>query len=158
MASACPSQGAAICASVEVRAAEGGFEVVREGQRRGPLFADREAAILHGEGLAPEVLVTNSTGKVERTVRSRGILDALVDEYHSMRANHVREDRIEYWLISSRYAFGAHLGWFVEHDGQLYDGLQESGEDGPHPSREAAERCMAGHLRVAIAEARGQAA
>lgn len=158
MASACPSQGAAICASVEVRPTEGGFEVVREGHRRGPLFAEREAAILHGEGEAPEVLVMSATGKVELTVRSRGILDALVDEYHSMRADHVREGRIEYWLISSRYAFGAHLGWFVEHEGHFYDGLGESGEDGPHPSREAAERCMAGHLRVAIAEARGRSA
>lgn len=158
MASACPSQVAALCASVEVRPVRGGFEVVREGHRRGPLFADREAAILHGEGLAPEALVTNPTGKVELTVRSRGILDALVDEYHAMRASDVREGRIGYWLISSRYAFGAHLGWFVEHDGGCYDGLGEAGEDGPHQSREAAERCMAGHLRVAIAEARGWSA
>lgn len=158
MASACPSQSAALCASVEVRPAEGGFEVVRAGHRRGPFFADREAAILHGEGLAPEVLVMNATGKVERGVRSRGILDALVAEHYIALAGEVRKDRDGHWQISCRFSYGERLGWFVEHDGYRYDGLAEAGEDGLHPSREAAERCMAEHLRTAIAEARGRSA
>lgn len=158
MASACPSEAAALCASVEVRAAKGGFEVVREGHRRGPFFADREAAILRGEGLAPEVVVLSPSGKVERRVRSRGILEALVAEHYIALAGDVRKDRDGHWQISRRFSYGERLGWFVEHDGYCYDGLDESGEDGPHPSREAAERCMAGHLRVAIAEARGRSA
>jgi hypothetical protein len=63
-----------------------------------------------------------------------------------------RKDCDGHWSISERWPYGEHVGWFVEHDGYCYDGLE--GEDGPHPSREAAESCMAEHLRAAIAEAR----
>lgn len=154
MGSAGSLEPAALCASVEVRAVEGRFEVVCEAHRRGPLFVDREAAILHGEGLAPEVGVLGPSGKVERTVRSRGILAALVAEHYIALAGEVRKDRDGHWQISRRFSYGEPLGWFVEHDGYSYDGLDADGEDGPHESREAAERCMAEHLRVAIAEAR----
>ncbi|HET7054191.1 MAG TPA: hypothetical protein VFI09_09800 [Solirubrobacterales bacterium] len=143
MASACPSQGAAVCASAQVRPAPGGFEVVREGHRRGPFFAEREAAILHGEGLAPEIAVVSRRGNVELTVRSRGILEALVAEHYAALTGDVCKDRDGHWQISCRFSYGEQVGWFVEHDGYLYDGLDGEGEEGPHESREAAERCMA---------------
>lgn len=152
MGSPCPSHGAALCDSVEVRPRDGGFEVVPGNHRRGPLFADLDAAILHGEGLAPEVLVMNQSGKVMRTVTSRGILDALVAEHCTAlgKPYFAGEGR---WRISCNWSCGESVGWFVEHDGNLYDGFAD-GKDGPYESREAAEQCMAAHLHVAIAEAR----
>lgn len=142
------------CSAVEVRASGEGFEVVRERHRRGPFFADLDAATVHGEGIAPEVAILDRSGKIERIVRSRGILAALVAEHYAALAGDVRKDRDGHWQISCRWSYGEPLGWFVEHDGYAYDGLDVDGEDGPHESREAAERCMAEHLRLAIAEAR----
>jgi hypothetical protein len=144
-------------ALAEVRPLERGFEVVPAGHRRGPFFASLDAAILHGEGLAAEVSVLNRQGKVERTVRSRGILAALVAEYYEALAGDVRKDRDAHWQISERWSYGERTGWFVEHDGYCYDGLEaEHGEDGPYPTRVQAERCMAEHLRAAIAQVRGR--
>jgi hypothetical protein len=154
--SALLSRGAALCASVEVRSTDGGYRVVREGHRRGLFFAELDAAILHGEGIAPDVAIVNRSGKVERTVRSRGILEALVTEHYVALAGDVRKDRDGHWQSSRRFSYGEPLGWFVEHDGYCYDGIDADGEDGPHESREAAERCMAEHLRAAIAEARAR--
>jgi hypothetical protein len=142
---------------VEVRPGKGGFEVVPNGHRRGPAFVDCEAAILHGEGLAIEVLVLNRQGKVERTVRSRGILAALVAEHYEALAGDARKDCDAHWQISCRWSYGRPVGWFVEPDGYCYDGFEgEHGKDGPYPSREDAELCMAAHLRAAISQARGR--
>jgi hypothetical protein len=143
--------GGALSPRVEVRPCGGGFQVVPDGQRRGRFFADLDAAILHGEGIAPEVVVLNRSGKVKRTVRSRGILAALIFEHYVALAGDVRKDRDGHWQISCRWSYGERVGWFVEHEGYAYDGLGGEGEDGPHESREAAERCMAEHLRAAIA-------
>jgi len=154
MGSARFTKGAAVCASVEVRPTDGGFEVVREGHRRGRAFADRDAAILHGEGQAPEVAVLDRRGKLKISVRSRGILKALVAEHYAALAGEARKDADGHWQISCRWSYGQPAGWFVEHDGYVYDGLDAGGEGGPYESCEAAERCMAVHLRLAIAEAR----
>ena len=136
---------------------ESGFEVLPAGHRRGPFFANLEAAILHGEGLAAEVLVLNRQGKVEHTVRSRPLLASLVAEHYAALAGDVRKDCDGHWGISERWSYGERVGWFVEHDGHCYDGLDiDYGEDGPHPTREAAVSCMAEHLRAAIAEAQGR--
>ena len=142
------------CSAVQVRPSGAGFEVIREGHRRGPFFTDVDAAILHGEGIALRVVVLSPRGKVERVVRSRGILAALLAEHYAALAGDVRKDRDGHWQISCRWSYGEPLGWFVEHDGYAYDGLDADGEDGPHESLEAAELCMAEHLRLAIAEAR----
>lgn len=72
--------------------------------------------------------------------------------YEAM-AGDIRKDRDAHWQIAERWSYGEWVGWFVEHDGYRYDGLQ-FGEGGPHPTREAAERCLAEHLRTATAEAR----
>ena len=86
---------------------------------------------------------------------SEAELTALVAEYYEALAGDVHKDCDGHWRISEDWSYGAHAGWFVEHDGYCYEGLEgDYGEDGPHPSREAAERCMAEHLRTAIAEAR----
>lgn len=138
---------------VRPRGAE--FEVLRPGHRRGLTFADQDSAIAHARAIAPLVLVLNRTGKVEREVRADESLTALVAEYYEALAGEVRKDRDGHWSISERWSYGERVGWFVEHDGYCYDGLDiDSGEDGPHPSRKAAERCMAQHLRAAIAEVR----
>ncbi len=84
-------------------------------------------------------------------------LGALVAEHYAALAGDVRKDCDGHWAIGERWSYGERAGWFVEHDGYCYDGLEAGyGEDGPHPSREAAERCMAEHLRQAIAEARAR--
>ena len=89
------------------------------------------------------------------TTASHDRLTALVAEYYEALAGDVRKDRDAHWQISCRWSYGEQAGWFVEHDGYCYDGLEgEYGEDGPHPSYEQAERCMAEHLRAAIARAR----
>ena len=77
----------------------------------------------------------------------------LVAECYEAMAGDIRKDSDAHWQIAERWSYGERGGWFVEHDGYRYDGLAY-GEDGPHPTREAAERCMAEHLRIAIAEAR----
>ncbi len=154
MATGASPRTPALWATVEVHPVDAGFEVRGEGHRRGPVFADLGAAVLHGEGAAPEVAVFSRSGKVERIVRSRGILAALLAEHYAALAGDVRKDRDGHWQISCRWSYGEPLGWFVEHDGYAYDGLDADGEDGPHESLEAAGLCMAEHLRLAIAEAR----
>lgn len=154
MTESADSMNVALAALVEIHPRGEGFEVIRDGHRRGRFFANLDDAILHGEGIAPRVAVLNRCGKLERTVRSRGILAALLAEHYAALAGDVRKDRDGHWQISCRWSYGEPVGWFVEHDGYVYDGLDADGEDGPHESREAAERCMAEHLRLAIAEAR----
>ncbi len=139
---------------IYVRPRDGEFEVLRPGHRRGLRFASQELAIAHAKAIAPLVLVLNRTGKVEREVRSKESLTALIAEHYAALAGDIRKDRDGHWSISERFSYGEHVGWFVEHDGYCYDGLDACGEDGPHSTREAAESCMAGHLRAAIAEAR----
>ena len=79
-----------------------------------------------------------------------------VAEHYAALAGDVHKDRDCHWQIVERWSYGKHLGWFVEHDGYCYESLEAGyGEDGPHPTREAAAACMAEHLRAAIAEARG---
>jgi hypothetical protein len=65
--------------SAEVRPRGGRFEVVPSGHRRGPTFGTCEEAITHAEGLAHRILVMNRTGKVERTLHSRGNFVAQLD-------------------------------------------------------------------------------
>ena len=77
----------------------------------------------------------------------------LIAEHYDALAGDVRKDCDAHWSIAERWSYGERVGWFVEHDGYCYDGL-EYGEDGPHSTREAAERCMVEHLHTAIAEAR----
>jgi hypothetical protein len=133
------------------------FEVLRPGHRRGLTFPTEDAAVGHARAIAPLVLVLNRSGKVVREVRAEETLAALVAEYYEALAGDVRKDCDAHWAISERWSYGEHAGWFVEHDGYCYDGLEAvDGEDGPHGTRAAAERCMADHLRVAIAEARSR--
>lgn len=145
----------ALCGVAEVRETDEGFEVVREGHRRGPVFVELESAILHGEGVASEVAVLNRSGKVERMVTSRGTLAALVAEHGAAVADECRLDEDDHWRICCWWSYGEPLGWFVEHEGRLYSGIDSHG-DGPHETPEAAERCLAGHLRAAIAEERSR--
>jgi hypothetical protein len=142
---------------IYVRPRDGEFEVLRPGHRRGLRFATQDSAIAHAKAIAPLVLVLNRSGKVEAEVRAEESLAALVAKHYAAPAGDVRKDCDGHWRISERWSYGERVGWFVEHDGHCYDGLDiDYGEDGPHPSREAAERCMAEHLRAAIAEARGR--
>jgi hypothetical protein len=97
------------------------------------------------------VLVLNRTGKVEREVRSRDDLRALVAEYYAAHTGEVRERGDGCWSIVERFSAGEHVGWFVLHEGPCYAGLGPTGEDGPYSTREAARGCMAMHLRAAIA-------
>jgi hypothetical protein len=82
-------------------------------------------------------------------------LAALLDEYEEALCGDAFKSRDCHWQISERWSAGEHEGWFVEHDGYRYEGLAAHyGEDGPHPSREAALACLAGHLRAATRAAR----
>jgi len=140
---------------IYVRPREGEFEVLRPGHRRGLRFTTQDAAVAHAKAIAPLVLVLNRTGKVEAEVRTDESLAALVAEYYAALAGEAHKERDCHWQIVKRFSYGEHVGWFVEHDGYYYDGFDiDQGEDGPYPSREAAERRMAEHLRAAIAEAR----
>ena len=140
---------------IYVRPRDGEFEVLRPGHRRGLRFADQDAAIVHARAIAPLVRVLDDSGRVEREVRVEEDLAVLVAEYYAALAGDVHKDCDGHWRISERWSYGVRAGWFVEHDGYCYEGLEDDyGEDGPHPSREAAERCMAEHLRTAIAQVR----
>ncbi|HWW67357.1 MAG TPA: hypothetical protein VNY83_05190 [Solirubrobacterales bacterium] len=140
---------------IYVKPRDGEFQVVKPGHRRGPGFNSKDLAIEYAREVAPLVLVLNRTGKVEREVRSEASLTARVAEYYAALAGEVRKDCDGHWSIVERWSYGEHLGWFVEHDGYCYDGFgDEYGEDGPHPTREAAMSCMAMHLSMAISEAR----
>jgi hypothetical protein len=142
---------------IYVRPRDGEFEVLRSGHRRGPTFASEDSAIAHAGAIAPLVLVLNRSGKVEREVRAEESLGALVAEYYQALTGEIRKERDGHWSISERWSYGERVGWFVEHDGYCYEGLEAGyGEDGPHPTREAAASCMAEHLRAAIAEARSR--
>jgi hypothetical protein len=138
---------------IYVRPSQDEFEVLAPGHRRGPRFATQELAIEHAAELAPLVLVLNRTGKVEREVRPEGDLTALVAEYYAALEG-LAKDSDGHWSILERWSYGKHLGWFVEHDGHSYGGLDDDGEDGPYPTREAAIACMSEHLQAAIAGAR----
>jgi hypothetical protein len=81
-------------------------------------------------------------------------LAALLGDYEEALCSDNYKSRDCHWQITERWSGGEHLGWFVEHDGYRYEGLASGyGEDGPHPSREAALACLAGHLRAATAAA-----
>jgi hypothetical protein len=142
---------------IYVRPRDGEFEVLRPGHRRGLKFATQDSAIAHARAIAPLVLVLNRTGKVETEVRAEESLGVLVADHYAALAGEIRKDGDGHWAIIERWSYGEQVGWFVEHDGHCYDGLESGcGEDGPHPSRGAAERCLAEHLRAAIAVARGR--
>lgn len=64
----------------------------------------------------------------------------------------VHKDSDCHWAISERWSYGEHAGWWVEHEGYLYEALPD-GEDGPLPSRGEAEIVLIDHLQKAIAEA-----
>jgi hypothetical protein len=140
---------------IYVRPRDGEFEVLRPGHRRGLRFATQDSAITHAKAIAPFVLVLNPTGKVVREVRSKQSLAALVAEHYAALTGEGK-DRDGHWSISERFSYGERVGWVIEHDGYCYGGLDAYGEDGPYPTREAAESCMARHLRAAIAEARAR--
>jgi hypothetical protein len=89
-------------------------------------------------------------------MRSTDALSRLVRQYYEALAADVHKERDCHWQIAERWSYGEPVGWFVEHDGYCYEGLDaDYGEDGPHPSRAEAERCMAEHLRAAIASVQG---
>ena len=139
---------------IYVRPKDGDFEVLRVGHRRGLTFDSQDLAIEHARDMAPLVLVLNTSGKVEREVRSQDDLRALVAEYYASLPTAVRKECDGCWSIVERWSYGCHLGWFVEHDGHFYDGMRsDRGEDGPYLTREAATACMAMHLRMAIGRA-----
>jgi hypothetical protein len=74
----------------------------------------------------------------------------LLARYEEVLTNDVYKDRDCHWQIAERWYRGKHLGWFVEHDGYYYGGLDNDyGQDGPHPTHAAAVACMAEHLRRA---------
>ncbi len=78
-------------------------------------------------------------------------LAALLAEYEEALTNDNYKDRDCHWQIAERWYRGEHLGWFVEHHGYRYGGLdRDYGQDGPHPTHAAAVDCMADHLRRAI--------
>jgi hypothetical protein len=79
------------------------------------------------------------------------LLADLLAEYEEALTNDVYKNRDCHWQIAERWSQGEHLGWFVEHDGYRYGGLDKDyGQDGPHPTHAAAVTCMAEHLRWAI--------
>jgi hypothetical protein len=136
---------------VYVRPRRDYFVVARPGRRRGLAFTEREDAIRHARRLAPRVFLLNATGKIERELPSPVRIPALLAEHRAMLADGVHEDRDSRWRIVERFADGSSKGWFVEHDGSLYNRL-ENGEDGPAPSYEGAENLLARHLWLAIHE------
>lgn len=82
-------------------------------------------------------------------------LAALLGEYEEALSGDAYKSRDCHWQIAERWSGGEHEGWFVEHDGYRYEGLTaDYGEDGPHPTGEAALACLAGHLRAATTAAR----
>ena len=86
---------------------------------------------------------------------SEAELTKLAAEYYEAVQGDVHKDRDCHWQIVERWSYGEHAGWFVDHNGYVYDMPgSEYGEDGPHPSREAAMRRLAEHLRAAIEDAR----
>ncbi len=81
-------------------------------------------------------------------------LAALLGRYEEALSTDAYKSRDCHWQIGERWSEGEYLGWFVEHDGYRYGGLDKDyGEDGPHPTHEAALVCMAEHLRTATREA-----
>jgi hypothetical protein len=81
----------------------------------------------------------------------------LVARHYAAQAGEVCKDRDAHWRVMERWSYGEHAGWFVEHDGYLYelpDG--DYGEEGPFASREAALARMAEHLRTATARLDGR--
>jgi hypothetical protein len=81
-------------------------------------------------------------------------LAALLERYEEALSSDAYKSRDCHWQITERWSEGEYLGWFVEHDGYRYGGLDKDyGQDGPHPSHEAALACMAEHLRTATRQA-----
>jgi hypothetical protein len=82
-------------------------------------------------------------------------LAALLRRYEEALSTDTYKSRDCHWQISERWSKGEYLGWFVEHDGYRYGGLDKDyGQDGPHPTHAAAVTCMAEHLRRATEEAK----
>jgi hypothetical protein len=80
-------------------------------------------------------------------------LPALLRGYEEALRTDAYKSRDCHWQVSERWSEGEYLGWFVEHDGYRYGGLDKDyGQDGPHPTHAAALACMAGHLRKATEE------
>jgi hypothetical protein len=81
-------------------------------------------------------------------------LAALLRRYEEALSTDSYKSRDCHWQISERWSEGEYLGWFVEHDGYRYGGLDKDyGQDGPHPTHAAAVTCMVEHLRRATREA-----
>jgi hypothetical protein len=80
---------------------------------------------------------------------------ALAAEYYEVVGWDIHKERDCHWQIVERWSYGEHAGWFVEHDGYLYElAAGEYGERGPFPSREAALIGLADSLRDAIGDVR----
>jgi hypothetical protein len=80
-------------------------------------------------------------------------LRGLLREHYETVGAEIHKDRDCHWQIVERWSYGEPVGWFVEHNGYLYE-PGEYGEAGPYPSQEEARRSLADHLRAAIADAR----
>lgn len=84
-------------------------------------------------------------------------IDELVAELYEAQAGEVCKDRDGHWQVVERWSYGEHAGWYIEHDGYIYElSGGEYGEEGPFATRAAALNRMVEHLRDAIAELRGR--
>ncbi len=81
-------------------------------------------------------------------------LTKLLAEYYELIQNESHREGDCHWRIAERFSYGERVGWFVEHDGDIYQLDDLYGVDGPHPSREAAVGRMIEHLHAAIVEVR----
>jgi hypothetical protein len=88
-------------------------------------------------------------------IPSEAEVTALAAEYYEVVQDHIHKDRDCHWRIVERWSYGEHAGWFVEHDGYLYElAGGEYDEQGPFPSREAALIGLRDLLRDAIGDVR----
>lgn len=86
-------------------------------------------------------------------IPSEAELTALAAEYYEVVQGDIHKDRDCHWQIVERFSYGEHAGWFVEHNGYLYElAGGEYGERGPFSSREAALIGLAYLLRDAIGD------
>jgi hypothetical protein len=84
-------------------------------------------------------------------IPSEAELSALAGQYNEVVHADIHKDRDCHWQIVERWSYGEHAGWFVEHDGYVYELADgQYGERGPFPSREAALVGLGDLLRDAI--------
>jgi hypothetical protein len=77
-------------------------------------------------------------------------LAELLAEYYRLAEPEMEREGDFLWQIVERFIDGKQVGWFVEHDGDVYQLDPRTGEDGPHPTRATAVQVMIEHLRDAI--------